>query len=41
MISNDAWTKSKGTGLYRYNPTGKYFARVRFHGKLYPLKIDI
>jgi integrase len=39
MISN-AWTKSKGSGLYRYNPTGQYFARVRFHGKLYRKKLD-
>src|SRR5947208_10268641 len=34
MVSNHAWTKSKTSGLYRYNPTGQYFARVRFHGKL-------
>ena len=40
MISNHAWTKSKGSGLYRYNPTGQYFARVRFHGKLYRRKLD-
>src|SRR5438093_2983040 len=40
MISNHAWTKSKGSGLYRYNPTGQYFARVRFRGKLYSKKID-
>lgn len=39
MIPN-AWTKSKGSGLYRYNPTGQYFARVRFHGKLYRKKLD-
>jgi len=40
MISNHAWTKSKGSGLYRYNPTGQYFARVRFRGKLYRKKLD-
>jgi integrase len=40
MISNNPWTKSKGSGLYRYNPTGQYFARVRFHGKLYRKKLD-
>ena len=40
MISNDAWTKSKGSGLYRYNPTGQYFARVRFRSKLYRKKLD-
>src|SRR4030095_13808605 len=40
MISNTPWTKSKGSGLYRYNPTGHYFARVRFHGKLYRKKLD-
>jgi integrase len=41
MISNasprpvkSAWTKSLSC-LYRYNPTGQYFARVRFGGKLY------
>jgi integrase len=27
-------------GLYRYNPTGGYFARVRFGGKLYRRKLD-
>jgi integrase len=40
MISNDPWTKSKGSGLYRYNPTGQYFARVRFRGKLIRKKLD-
>jgi len=40
MVSNHAWTKSKTSGLYRYNPTGQYFARVRFHGKLYRRKLD-
>jgi integrase len=40
MIPNNPWTKSKGSGLYRYNPTGQYFARVRFHGKLYRKKLD-
>jgi integrase len=40
MISNNPWTKSKGSGLYRYNPTGQYFARVRFRGKLYRKKLD-
>jgi integrase len=40
MISTDAWTKSKGSGLYRYNPTGQYFARVRFRSKLYRKKLD-
>jgi hypothetical protein len=33
MLLN-TWTKS-ATCLYRYNPTGQYFARVRFGGKLY------
>jgi hypothetical protein len=27
--------RKSGSCLYRYNPTGKYFARVRFGGKLY------
>ena len=40
MISN-VWTKIKREhGLYRYNPSGQYFARVRFHGKLYRKKLD-
>src|SRR5258708_32151159 len=35
MISN-TWTKIKREhGLYRYNPSGQFFARVRFKGKLY------
>ena len=33
MLLN-TWTKSAAC-LYRYNPTGQYFARVRFGGKLY------
>jgi integrase len=41
MISNHVWTKIKREhGLYRYNPTGQYFARVRFKGKLYRRKLD-
>src|SRR5207248_2704647 len=39
MISN-AWTKSKSSCLYRYNPTSEYFARVRFRGKLYRKKLE-
>ena len=40
MILN-TWTKIKREhGLYRYNPSGQYFARVRFHGKLYRKKLD-
>jgi integrase len=40
MILN-TWTKIKRTpGLYRYNPSGQYFARVRFQGKLYRKKLD-
>jgi len=40
MISN-TWTKIKREhGLYRYNPSGQYFARVRFHGKLYRRKLE-
>jgi integrase len=34
MTSETLWTKS-GIGLYRYNPSGKYFARVRVGGRLY------
>ena len=40
MISN-TWTKIKRErGLYRYNPSGQFFARVRFQGKLYRKKLD-
>src|SRR5262249_48770187 len=35
MHSNTQWTKS-GIGLYRYNPSGQYHARVRHGGQLYP-----
>jgi len=35
MQSKALWTKSKTACLYRYNPTGQYYARVRFGGKLY------
>jgi integrase len=34
MPSNTQWTKS-GIGLYRYNPSGQYHARVRIGGRLY------
>jgi integrase len=34
MIKNTQWTKS-GIGLYRYNPSGQYHARVRVGGRLY------
>src|SRR6516162_11707708 len=34
MKSNTQWRKS-GIGLYRYNPTGQYHARVRVGGRLY------
>jgi Site-specific recombinase XerD len=40
MISN-TWTKIRREhGLYRYNPSGQFFARVRFRGKLYRKKLD-
>jgi integrase len=40
MNSSDIWTKIKRkTGLYRYNPSGQYFARVRKGGKLYREKL--
>jgi integrase len=36
MNSNGVWTRIKRQhGLYRYNPSGQFFARVRFKGKLY------
>ncbi len=34
MTKNDVWKRS-GTGLFCYQPTGIYFARVRFGSKLY------
>ena len=41
MLSNNIWTRIKRErGLYRYNPSGHYFARVRFRGKLYRRKLD-
>jgi integrase len=41
MTSNNVWTRIKREhGLYRYNPSGQYFARVRFRGKLYRRKLD-
>ena len=41
MILSNVWTRSKREhGLYRYNPSGQYFARVRFRGKLYRRKLD-
>jgi integrase len=41
MSKNTLWTKIKRErGLYRYNPSGQYVARVRFHGKLYRRKLD-
>ena len=41
MLSNNVWTRIKREhGLYRYNPSGQYFARVRFTGKLYRRKLD-
>lgn len=40
MIKNDVWTKCKTACLYRYNPTGQYYARVRFGGKLHREKLD-
>jgi integrase len=41
MISNNVWARIKREhGLYRYNPSGQYFARVRFKGKLYRKKLN-
>ncbi len=40
MHSNGIWTRIKRKpGLYRYNPSGQYFARVRKGGKLYRQKL--
>jgi len=36
MVAHNLWTETKREpGLYRYNPSGQYFARVRFGGKRY------
>src|SRR5260370_31075389 len=41
MSLNNVWTRINSEhGLYRYNPSGQYFARVRFHGKLYRRKLE-
>jgi len=41
MTSNNVWTRIKRErGLYRYNPSSQYFARVRFKGKLYRRKLE-
>jgi len=41
MSLNNVWTRIKREhGLYRYNPSGQFFARVRFHGKLYRKKLN-
>jgi integrase len=41
MILQNIWTRIKRErGLYRYNPSGQYFARVRFRGKLIRRKLD-
>ena len=40
-MKQNIWTKVKREhGLYRYNPSGQYFARVRFRGKLYRRKLE-
>jgi len=40
ITSTNFWTRIKREhGLYRYNPSGHYFARVRFKGKLYRRKL--
>jgi len=40
MKTNSVWTRIKREhGLYRYNPNGQYFARVRFRGKLHRRKL--
>src|SRR5262245_15353514 len=40
MKTSNVWTRVKREhGLYRYNPTGQYFARVRFRSKLHWRKL--
>jgi integrase len=40
MTLSNVWTRIKRErGLYRYNPSGQYFARVRKGGKLYRRKL--
>jgi integrase len=38
-VRSNPWTKSAAC-LYKYNPTGQYFARVRFGGRLHRKKLD-
>ena len=38
-MQKEEWKRS-GTGLYCYQPTGIYFARVRFGGKLYRRSLE-
>ena len=33
--SESVWIKSSGSNLLMYKPSGMYFARVRWKGKLY------
>jgi integrase len=41
MKTSTVWTRVKREhGLYCYNPSGQYFARVRFRGKLYRRKLE-
>jgi integrase len=40
MHSNNIWEKKTEPGLYLYKPSGQYFARVRFKGKLYRQKLE-
>ncbi|MBA3573162.1 MAG: tyrosine-type recombinase/integrase [Pyrinomonadaceae bacterium] len=39
MRKEELW-KHSAEGLYRYQPTGIYFARIRFGGKLYRRSLD-
>lgn len=38
-MQSNPWTKSAAC-LYKYNPSGQYFARVRFGGRLYRRALD-
>src|SRR5215469_8211299 len=41
IMKNNVWEKvSRSIGLYRYIPNGRYFAHVRYKGKLYRRSLE-
>jgi len=40
-MNDNLWEKvSRSIGLYRYVPSGRYFAQVRFKGKLHRRSLE-